>query len=125
MMDQLTGQTAIVMGATGGVGHAIARQLLASGASVVLVGRTESALERTIAESGWSSAPVTAHAVDLAIDADVQEFVERVGAVYPQLHVLVHAAGVIALGPVAQASITEFDRQYRVNIRAPYQLTQG
>jgi NADP-dependent 3-hydroxy acid dehydrogenase YdfG len=38
---------------------------------------------------------------------------------------LVHSAGTIALGPIASAPIADFDHQFRVNVRAPYLLTQA
>ena len=73
-MTDLTGQTAIVTGATGGVGRATAARLLARGATVVLVGRTEDAVEGTIATMGWRSAPVKGYAVDLAGATEVATF---------------------------------------------------
>jgi NADP-dependent 3-hydroxy acid dehydrogenase YdfG len=41
------------------------------------------------------------------------------------VHVLVHAAGAIAFGTVGESPVDDFDRQYQVNVRAPYQLTQA
>jgi len=41
------------------------------------------------------------------------------------MDILVHSAGVIALGPLESASLEDFDRQYRTNVRAPFALTQA
>jgi len=124
-MDQLTGQTAVVTGATGGVGRAVAAKLLAHGATVVLVGRSDAALERTISDSGWRAAPAMGFAVDLAVDSEVRSLMERIERSVPRIDILVHAAGVISMGPVGGTSIAELDKQYQVNLRAPYQLTQA
>ena len=124
-MTDLTGQTAIVTGATGGVGRATAARLLARGATVVLVGRTEDAVEGTIATMGWRSAPVKGYAVDLAGATEVETFARRLADSYPNIHILVHGAGVITLARVEHALVADFDRHYSVNVRAPYQLTRA
>jgi NADP-dependent 3-hydroxy acid dehydrogenase YdfG len=43
---------------------------------------------------------------------------------HPDVHVLVHCAGTIAMDTVADAVLDDFDRQYRVNLRAPFVITQ-
>jgi NADP-dependent 3-hydroxy acid dehydrogenase YdfG len=124
-MTDFTGQTAVVTGAAGGVGRAIAARLLASGAAVVMVGRREDALQRAMDAMGWRAAAVTAYAVDLAAEAEVQAFATTLATAAPEIHILVHSAGMISLGRIGQASLADFDRQYSVNVRAPYHLTRA
>jgi NADP-dependent 3-hydroxy acid dehydrogenase YdfG len=124
-MGAFSGQTAIITGATGGIGQAIADRLVAAGASVILVARARSALDQLVRENRWDPNAVRCHPVDLAIEAEIREFATEVDAAHRQLHLLVHAAGTIALGGVDESRLADFDTQYQVNVRAPYQLTQA
>ena len=118
-------QTAIVTGATGGVGYAIAQALVTAGASVSLVARRRTVLDQLVRESGWIPDAVRTYGVDLGNESDVRKFSTEVGHRHPDVHVLVHAAGTIALGKVDETGLTSLDDQYRINVRAPYQLTQA
>ena len=63
--------------------------------------------------------------VNSAVEAEVRAFVQQVRETRPEVHVLVHAAGAIALGSVEQSELGDFDTQYQIDVRAPYQLTQA
>jgi NAD(P)-dependent dehydrogenase (short-subunit alcohol dehydrogenase family) len=111
------GQTAVVTGATGGIGDEIARELAAAGAMVHglgLVHATEPDTERL----RW-------HRVDFADDAAVTGFAAALADVTDGLDILVHCAGIHSTGPVAATPVDEFERQWRINTRAPYLLTQA
>lgn len=124
-MGAFSGQTAIITGATGGIGQAMANQLVTAGASVILVARGRSTLEQLVRDNRWNPHAVRCHPVDLAIEAEICEFATEIGATRQQVHLLVHAAGTIALGGVDESRLADFDTQYQVNVRAPYQLTQA
>lgn len=117
--------TAVITGATGGVGSAIAARLVAAGATVFLVARTRANLDQLVRERGWNPAQVRCCPVDLASEAAVGELAREIGDACANVDFLVHAAGVIAPGSVEQSDLTDFDRQYQINVRAPYQLTQA
>ena len=106
------GRTAVVTGATGGIGGAVARALAAAGATVHALGRRAAAAEPGLV---W-------HRVDLGDDAAVAGLAAELG---PGLDVLVHAAGTYGTGEVATLPVAELDRQWRINVRAPYLLTQA
>ena len=109
---RFAGRTAVVTGASSGIGAAIAASLAAEGAVVHALARTP------------SSAPgLTWHAVDLADDAALLGFAAPFGL--GRLDLLVHAAGLLTSGPVATTPVAELDAQARVNLRAPYLLTQA
>jgi len=115
----LEGRRVIVTGASSGVGRHLATMLHAEGAAVCLVGRSLQKLAELRAT--LKPAPET-HAADF----DDPEAVGNLGRRLADQRVdaLIHSAGVIYQAPVQQAAMEDFDRQYRVNVRAPYQLTQ-
>src|SRR5262245_41212117 len=117
-MTSLTGQACLVTGAGSGIGRAIAIELAAAGADVAAVGRRQGALEETArAQSGR----ITVHPTDLTVDEQLASLASK----FRGLDVLVHCAGAYAQGPLEQAPVEELDLQYRVNVRAPYRLTQA
>ena len=116
----LAGRTVLLTGATGGLGHAIARRLRAAGAELVLTGRRAEVLAPLAAETGARSL-----AVDLADSAAVQ----RLASECADVDVLVANAGLPASGELSSFSLEELDRALAVNLRAPMvlarQLTEG
>jgi short-subunit dehydrogenase len=114
MSVSLQNSKALVTGATGGIGHAIARTLHARGASLILTGRRTELLDGLATELGDR---VEVAAADLANPADVK----RLGAM-AGIDVLVANAAVPAAGRLTTFSDEEVDRAVDVNLRAPMQL---
>lgn len=123
-MSELKDQLALVAGASGGMGGAIARALAAEGARLVLVARSGEKLRQLAEEVRGPSPEVDVLPTDLGDDAQVKRTVARVEAAFGGLDILIHAAGVFHAGPVAEVPADELDRQYRINTRGPYLLTQ-
>jgi NADP-dependent 3-hydroxy acid dehydrogenase YdfG len=124
-MEAFADQVAVITGASSGVGRAIALDLAAQRPSLCLVGRNIDALE-AVAERARRRAPrVLCYRVDLTLDEDIQQLQAYLQKDFGSVDVLVHSAGVISLGRIEAASIMDFDWQYRVNVRAPYALTQA
>jgi NADP-dependent 3-hydroxy acid dehydrogenase YdfG len=121
----LTNQVALVTGAGSGIGKAIALALAAQGAEVWLVGRTLRKLEMVAESASGSTAGVHCAQADLTRDVDVVELAARLRQDGGRVDVLVHCAGYIALGRLDAAAIEDLDRHYRINVRAPYLLTQA
>src|SRR3954447_10665646 len=115
---EIAGRRALVTGATGGIGHAIAGALHARGAHVVVTGRRSEILESLAAELGDR---VDVVAADLSSAADVRDLVERAG----QIDVLVANAALPGSGHVLEYSPDEIDRAVDVNLRAPMQLARA
>ncbi|MEW5857886.1 MAG: SDR family oxidoreductase [Cyanobacteriota bacterium] len=124
-MSALKDQIAVVTGASSGIGKAIALGLAAQGVTLCLVGRNLEALE-TVAETARATASqVLLYQVDLTLDEDIQQLKTRLQQDVKDVDLLIHSAGVITLGQMKTASLEDFDWQYRVNVRAPYALTQA
>lgn len=115
----------MVTGGTSGIGKAIACGLAAEGARVVLVSRDEARL-RAVADA-WpvDGTPPTLLVGDLLDEHDVAGVARQVAQEFRVVHVLVHSAGTITLGPFGDLALSALDEQYRVNVRAPFQLTQA
>ena len=115
---QLQGSTALLTGATGGIGQAIARALAAGGARVLLSGRRAELLEEIREQLGRNAECLPA---DLAEAGAAAELAERAGSV----DVLVANAALPASGRLDGFSPEEIDRALDVNLRAPIQLTRA
>jgi short-subunit dehydrogenase len=111
----LGGRTALVTGASGGLGHAIARALVRRGADVVLTARRREVIEALAAETRGR-----AIACDLSDRAALEQLIEEAGPV----DVLVANAGLPASGRIESFSVEEIDRAIDVNLRAPVVLAR-
>lgn len=122
MIDRASGRaTAIVTGAGGGIGRAVAVALSGLGAEICLVGRRAQALRETANEL---QTPALVVPTDLTRAADVDELAGAVREQWDGLDALVHCAGAYTRGPISTASVDELDRVYTANVQAPYRLTK-
>lgn len=120
-----TEQIAVITGASSGIGRALALELGAQGATLCLVGRKQETL-KLVAESVQGQGPrARLYSADLARDKDIQALVGGLQQDFGRVDILIHSAGVIALGPIECTSVEDLDWQYKVNVRAPYALTQA
>jgi NAD(P)-dependent dehydrogenase (short-subunit alcohol dehydrogenase family) len=111
-------RTALVTGASSGIGKATALALAADGLSVIVHGRHAErgqAVVRQIEENGGRARFVAA---DLADRKAVAALIEEVG----EVDVLVNNAGIAEFGPTAETDLDTFDRIFASNVRAAFQL---
>src|SRR5438105_15028224 len=124
-MRALENQIALVTGASSGIGKAIALGLATQGAVLCLVGRRIESL-RTIADEAKGKAPqVFCYQADLSVNSDVLELITSIERDVKVVDILIHSAGAIWLGPLETADSGQMDDHYKINLRAPYVLTQG
>jgi 3-oxoacyl-[acyl-carrier protein] reductase len=122
-MFDLSGKTALVTGASGGIGKAIAQQLHAQGAHVVLSGTRLEALESLAAELGPRTSLVTANLGDAAsVDGLMDNAETAAGA---PVDILVSNAGLTRDGLLMRMKDEDWDAVIRVNLEAYFRLSRA
>ena len=123
MHIDLTGKTAVVSGSTAGIGHAIARGLAATGATVVVNGRTQGAVDRAIASirDAQPSATLRGHAGDLGTAAGCDALL----AAEPRADILVNNLGIFALQDFFDTPDAEWTRFFEVNVLSGIRLSRA
>ncbi len=115
---QLAGSTALVTGATGGIGDAIARALSGRGARLLVTGRRQAELTRLSQDVG-----AEAIVCDLSVAEDVQRLAQA--ALDARVDVLVANAALPATGSLRELTQAQVDRMLDVNLRAPIALARA
>ncbi|MFO1240979.1 MAG: 3-oxoacyl-[acyl-carrier-protein] reductase [Sphingomonadaceae bacterium] len=122
-MFDLSGMTALVTGASGGIGSAIAAALVGQGARVALSGTREEALKAVAAEIGGDCVILPCDLSDsTAVDGLVPRAVEELGG---QLDILVNNAGVTRDNLAMRMKDEEWDTVIRVNLEATFRLIRA
>ncbi|MGH7903559.1 MAG: SDR family NAD(P)-dependent oxidoreductase [Candidatus Dormibacteraceae bacterium] len=115
-MRDLSGGTALLTGASGGIGPFIARRLAAEGVKLILVGRRPEPLQKVAEEAGGARVTVA----DLARRREAARVAEEAGAV----DIVVANAGLQAAGRLLGMSLGEIDAALEVNLRSAIVLTR-
>ncbi len=121
----LSGKVAFIQGGSRGIGAAIAKRLAADGAAVALTyvsaADKAQAVVREIEASGGRAMAIQADSADAnALTAAIRSAVETMG----RLDILVNNAGVLAMAPLEQFSLEDFDRTLAINVRSVFVATQ-
>jgi len=125
-MNSLSGKTALVTGASRGIGRGCACALAKAGAQVLLhYARAEKEADGVIAEIRASGGRAEKVDADLALKDGPYQLADRVrGVVGERLDILVANAGVSLSAPIEETTVEDFDKLFAVNVRAPYFLVQ-
>ena len=124
MNRELDGKTALVTGATSGIGRATAVRFAEAGARLAIVGRDREDLAevaREIKERGGEALEISA---DVTMEEDAARVVAETIERFKRLDVLVNAAGAIVSGTIEGATLADWDAMMNVNLRAVFHLMQ-
>lgn len=117
-MAKLTGKVAVVTGASKGIGAAIAKELAAQGASVVVnYASSQEGAEKVVAEITKAGGKAIAVGGSVAKAAEIEGLFAAAKKAYGKVDVLVNNAGVYAFAPLEEISEEEIDRIFDTNVK--------
>ena len=125
MSESLNNKTAIVTGASRGIGKAIALSLANAGAKIVLAARHQDDLEvakKEILKNGGQCIAVPA---DVAEEGDIEHLIEKTTDAFGTVDILVNNAGFGIFSKVADTSVKDFDGMMNVNLRGVFLCCRG
>lgn len=125
--NALAGRVILVTGATSGIGRAVAKALVMHGATALLHGRSEAALEELYQELRTLGPEPAVAQIDFerAQGPDYQALTEQIETRYGRLDGLLHNAGMLGtLSPIEHYDIALWQRVLHVNLTAPFILTR-
>ena len=121
--DILNGQTAIVTGASSGIGLAMTRLLFDAGCSVAVVGRDAARLELAVA--GIADERRLALECDVRDDAAVQAMVDGVTAAWGHVDILINSAGLFQTAPLGETTNAMWDDMWHTNVNGTFYPTRA
>ena len=124
-MFDLRGKTALVTGASGGIGWAVAKVLALRGARVGLSGRREAMLGSLASEIVSAGGRAETFPADLRMEADIHALASRTLEQFGSLDILVNNAGITRDGLAMRMRTADWQEVLQMNLSAPFHLTQS
>jgi 3-oxoacyl-[acyl-carrier protein] reductase len=116
-MKKLNGKVAVVTGASKGIGAAIAKQLAADGANVVVnYATSREGADKVVAEITEAGGKAIAVGASVAEEAGIEKLFAQTQKTYGKVDILVNNAGVYAFAPLEQVTAAEYKRQFDTNV---------
>ncbi len=125
MAQPLQGTVSLVTGASSGIGAATARTLAGEGAAVTVVARRRDRLDTLAADLRAGGARVLVVEADITDPEQARYAVERTAAELGRLDVVVNNAGLMLIGPVAEAPEGEWEQMLAINVEALLHVTRA
>jgi len=122
MNIDLSGKTALVTGSTAGIGHAIAKGLAASGADVVVNGRTQAKVDTAVAAIGKAVRDAKVRGV--AADVSTAEGCKALFAAMPDVDILINNAGIYGAKPFFEIADRDWTHIFDVNVMSGIRLSR-
>ena len=120
-MAKLDGKIALITGGNSGIGLASAKLFAAEGATVVITGRRQDALDAALSEVGSSAIGIRG---DVANLDDLDRLYAEIGKRYGRLDIVFANAAIMTVAPIAAVTPEHFDREFGVNVRGLYFTVQ-
>jgi 3-oxoacyl-[acyl-carrier protein] reductase len=122
---KLTGKTALVTGASKGIGASIAKHLAAEGAAVVVnYSSSKTGADKVVAEISAAGGKAVAIHGDVAKPADITRLLAETKTTFGKLDILVNNAGVYEFAPLEAITPEHFHRQFNINVLGLLLTTQ-
>jgi 3-oxoacyl-[acyl-carrier protein] reductase len=121
----LTGQIALVTGASRGIGRAIALKLASCGATIAAIARTLDGLEPTVQAIREAGGTIEAYAVNVADSIQVQQAVDDIEAKFQRVHVLVNNAGVTRDGLMLRMDDNAWQEVIDTNLKGTFLFSKA
>ncbi len=116
----IKGKTALVTGASSGIGAEIAAVFTEAGARVIGTGRSKARLSDIRSRSGCATI-----IADISTPSGCEALMAKALEMAPRIDILVNSAGIALTGPLLHCSAEDWDRTMAVNLRAPFLLAKG
>ncbi|WP_369990921.1 SDR family oxidoreductase [Pseudomonas xanthosomatis] len=117
MSKGIEGKVVVITGASSGLGESTARHLARLGAAVVLGARREERLNAIVEEIQAEGGKATAHVVDVTRREDLAALVQHAVSTFGRVDVMINNAGLMAISPIAELRVDEWDRMIDINIK--------
>ena len=115
----ITGKTAIVTGAVG-IGYGIVYRLAEAGANVLVTGRNQEEIDKTVSDLTGKEFKVKGLKADVSSEADVKNMLDVVVKEFGGLDILVNNAGIYPNIPVHQMTLDDFDKVLTINLKGVF-----
>lgn len=134
MMNYLKDKTAIITGASSGIGAATSRELAAHGVRIVIAARDVDGVEAMVDELKASGVPAIGHVCDVTSRADMAALAQYTQDSFGSIDILINNAGLMLFSNWTDVAIDDWDKMVDVNIKGylntiaavlPFMITQG
>ena len=125
MSGKLAGKTAVITGASRGLGKAMALALAAEGARIALVARDRERLDAVAAEIGAANGQATVVPADVTSEDQVHRIEKEIAAQFGKVDILINNAGVIARKPIVEFTLEEWRRVMDTSVTAAFLMCRS
>ena len=117
MSNNISGKVVVITGASSGLGEATARHLSQLGAKVVLAARRKERLEQLVSELVAAGGEAVAYQTDVTRADEVKALIQGALDTFGRVDVLVNNAGLMAIAPMSDVRVEEWERMIDINIK--------
>jgi 2-deoxy-D-gluconate 3-dehydrogenase len=121
----LKGKSGIVTGGGSGIGKAIAKAVVQAGAEIVIAGRDEGKLDKTVSEIKKFGGPVIAVRADISKIKEIEHLMDRTLKEFGKIDFLFNNAGIIRRTPSEDFTEKDWDETININLKGPFFLAQA